>query len=301
MAGRIHSRAYGRDGDIALVSGFLSEAIAASPPHRYWHPGDFVWTLFQNEVFNPRESVRLFEDDGLLGFAILEEPDGVVMQIRPDFRGSGEIEDGMLSWASDRLGAGIKASSVETDAAMGAFLESRGFSRSPNPSFEMLLHSLKDVPRAGTPDERSLRPVGGEDEWERRVNLHREVWNSSRVTLAAYERLRETPGYDPNLDLVALEPGGAFAAYCICWFDPRSRVGLFEPVGTHPAHQRKGLGRAVVAEGLRRLRNLGATSALVMCVHGNEAAFRLYESAGFEVVEREYEWVASLPAIGKNQ
>ncbi len=199
----------------------------------------------------------------------------------------------MLSWAKSRQksGAEAKTRSLETDAETNAFFKRRGFEREPHPSLKLLRHPLTNLPRPA--DEPSARPVGGEEEWERRVNLHREVWSPSRVTLAAYEKLRETPGYDPNLDLVALEPGGAFAAYCICWYDPHSRTGLFEPVGTHPAHRRMGLGRAVVAEGLRRLRSLGATSALVTCAHGNEAALRLYEDAGFEVVDREYVNVSS--------
>lgn len=294
--GKIRSRAYGQDGDLSLVLGFLSEAVAASPPHHCWHPGDFVWTLFQNEVFDARENVHLFEgDDGLLGVAIFEEPDGLVMQTRSDLRGSGGIEAAMLSWGEGRTDATIHTLSPETDAETNSLLENRGFERKPNPSFNNMLHSLEGVSENAPPDGWLVRPVGGEDEWERRVNLHREVWNSSRVTLAAYEKLRETPGYDPNLDLVAAAPDGTFGAYCICWHDERSRTGLFEPVGTHPAHREKGLGKAIVAEGLRRLRDLGSTHAFVTCVGGKTPAFHLYESAGFEVVEREYAYMKPNP------
>lgn len=49
-----------------------------------------------------------------------------------------------------------------------------------------------------------------------------------------------------------------------------------------------GLGKAVMLEGLRRLRERGARSALVTAVHDNEAARSLYESVGFETVNREY-------------
>lgn len=133
-----------------------------------------------------------------------------------------------------------------------------------------------------------MRPVGGEAEWGDRVEAHREVWHPSRVTPEAYRRLRAAPGYDPRLDLVAVEPDGTFGAYCVCWFDPASRAGLFEPVGTRAAYRRKGLGGAVMAEGLKRLRDLGARTALVSAVHGNGAAIRLYESVWFETVNREW-------------
>jgi GNAT superfamily N-acetyltransferase len=117
--------------------------------------------------------------------------------------------------------------------------------------------------------------------------MHREVWHPSKVTLEAYRRLRAAQGYDPRLDLVAVAPDGGFGSYCICWFDPHSRTGLFEPVGTRPASRGRGLGKAVMYEGLRRLRELGARTALVLAVHDNEAARRLYESVGFKKVNAE--------------
>jgi mycothiol synthase len=132
-----------------------------------------------------------------------------------------------------------------------------------------------------------VREVGGKEEWEERVETHREVWHPSKVTLDAYRRLREAPGYDPRLDLVAVAPDGTFGSYCICWFDPHSRTGLFEPVGTRSACRGLGLGKAVMHEGLRRLRELGARTAFVLAVHDNEAARNLYESVGFETVNTE--------------
>ena len=144
------------------------------------------------------------------------------------------------------------------------------------------------MPEAPSPTGWSVREVDGEGEWEDRVEIHREMWQSSRMSLEAYRRLREAPGYMAELDLVAVGPGGALGSYCICWLDAGSKTGLFEPVGTHPAHRGKGLGRTVMLEGLRRLRALGARSALVSALHDNEAASGLYESVGFRTVDREY-------------
>ena len=75
--------------------------------------------------------------------------------------------------------------------------------------------------------------------------------------------------------------------YCICWFDPKSLTGLFEPLGTRQALRGRGLGKAVMHEGLRRLRGLGAHTALVTATHGSEPARSLYESVGFKTVNRE--------------
>jgi mycothiol synthase len=74
---------------------------------------------------------------------------------------------------------------------------------------------------------------------------------------------RDTLLYRRDLDLVAIAPDGAIASFCTIWFDDVTRSAYFEPVATIPAHQRRGLGKAVMNEGLRRLQRMGATMALV--------------------------------------
>jgi ribosomal protein S18 acetylase RimI-like enzyme len=120
------------------------------------------------------------------------------------------------------------------------------------------------------------------------VELHRAVWAPSRVTLDAYRRLRGVPGYRSELDLVAVAPNGDFAAYCICWLDAKNRTGEFEPVGASPDYRRQGAGRAVMLEGLRRLRDLGAETAIVYTSANNSPAVALYEAVGFRRYDEEH-------------
>ena len=78
-----------------------------------------------------------------------------------------------------------------------------------------------------------------------------------------YRNIQSAPLYRRDLDLVAVASDGAIASFCTIWFDDVTRSGMFEPVATVPAHQRHGLARAVLTEGLRRLRHLGALTAHV--------------------------------------
>ncbi len=78
-----------------------------------------------------------------------------------------------------------------------------------------------------------------------------------------YRNIQTAPLYRRDLDLVAVAPDGAIAAFCTIWFDDVTRSAYFEPVATVPAHQRRGLGKAVMAEGLRRLQRMGAATAFV--------------------------------------
>ncbi len=96
----------------------------------------------------------------------------------------------------------------------------------------------------------------------------------------------QSPVYDCEHDIIVVAPDGRVAAFCVFWLDPVNKVGLFEPVGTHPDFQRKGMGRALMLESLRRVKAQGMETAIVCADHDNAAAQRLYESVGFRMVNR---------------
>jgi len=284
------------DADLLQMRDFLIAANASGRPG-YWHIGDLIWGVYQNTIFDPRASIRLWEDAGgeLLGFAWREEPDGLSIQVHPRLRGSGLLEQQMLDWgAADILAhphpepPEMWAKAMDSDAPYQAILARRGFQRDDFHYLLMRRDLRAPIPAAELPPGWSVRQVGDESEWGPRVETHREVWHPSRVTLAAYRRLRRAPVYDGELDIVAVAPSGTLASYCICWLDHANRCGEFEPVGTRPAFRRQRIGRAVMLEGLRRLREGGAETAIVISVGTNEASRRLYESVGFEVFDREY-------------
>jgi len=68
-----------------------------------------------------------------------------------------------------------------------------------------------------------------------------------------------------------------------------TRTAVFEPVGTHPNHQKCRLGKAVMSEGLRRAEKLGATLATVSSY--GKAAHALYESMGFTEFDLFEPWI----------
>lgn len=293
----VSSRPFRGETDLALVCDFLSRAVQTSPPQYYPHPGDVLWLLYRDPGYDPGTEVRLWEEGGrgLIGFAWLEEPDGVVMQVAPDLRGRGPVEEAMLGWAAERLAdpernpdGELWTRALSEDANLDALLVRLGFERDPDHALKMHQRLDTAVPEPALPEGWTVRSVHGEQELEKRLELHHAVWPSSRMTMEAYRNLREASGYTPSLDLVAVGPDGAFGAYCLCWHDPASRAGLFEPLGTSPDRRRLGLGRAVMIEGLRGLRALGTETALVTAFSENWAAASLYGSVGFTTLGREH-------------
>jgi len=142
------------------------------------------------------------------------------------------------------------------------------------------------VPSSSVPEGFELRSCKGEREVAERAGAQYNAFNSS----APFERYLErfthfmrSPVYDPDLDIVTVAPDGRVGSFCIVWTDPINRVGLFEPVGTHPEFQRMGLGKAVMQEGLRRLQERGMMNAIVSTFEDNLAAIKFYESLGFQI------------------
>ena len=142
----------------------------------------------------------------------------------------------------------------------------------------------------------AIRPLAGESEIQAYVELHRTAFESRNMTAEWRTRALRHPAYIPDLDLVAVAPDGSLAAFCICWLGKNEGIsGQIEPLGVHPSWRRLGLGRAILAEGLRRLHLHGATQVYVETDNYRNAAFCLYESAGFRVIEhvlvyrRDYE------------
>jgi mycothiol synthase len=135
---------------------------------------------------------------------------------------------------------------------------------------------------ASLPDGYVARGLRGAEEIEARVEVHRAAFAPSRLSAEKYERLITLPHYRFDLDLVVEAPDGSLAAFALAWWDPVARVGEFEPVGTHPEHQRRGLGRGLLVHGLSRFAELGATVVQVYSDADDPGPEALYASAGFQ-------------------
>ncbi|WP_025691062.1 GNAT family N-acetyltransferase [Paenibacillus zanthoxyli] len=106
----------------------------------------------------------------------------------------------------------------------------------------------------------------------------------AKWTLEYYGELRKAPGYRPELDLAAVNGRGEVVSFCNIFWDDRNRIGMLEPVGTHIDYRRLGLGRAVIYEGLNRLRAMGAVKVYT----GPTQPF--YEAIGFRTEVTMKRW-----------
>ncbi len=80
--------------------------------------------------------------------------------------------------------------------------------------------------------------------------------------------------YRRDLDIVAVSPAGEIVGFLTLWYDDVTRTGYFEPIGVNPDHHRQGLASAMMCEGMRRIKRLGATHVTVGAA--NDAAKATY-------------------------
>ena len=297
---------YQNERDLQQMLALLMEGRSRTDDWRYAHVGELLWEFFILTChLNPQEHVRLWrEGDRLVGYAMLSQDAVFACQVLPEYEGAG-IEAEALAWAEMRIGelrkhdAGqwsgpLVSGARQDDAQRIAFLEQHGFRYSGEFAEVNMLRSLDGpIPKAALPAGCQVRAVQA-GEISKRAAAQREVWQPwsvSKVSDEDYARLLHLPGYHPDLDLVAVTPGGVLAAYVNGWLDPVNRIGDFGPVGALPGYRQQGLTRAVLLEGLRRMKAHGMDRVCISTGVANIPARRLYESIGFQIVNQYLDYV----------
>jgi ribosomal protein S18 acetylase RimI-like enzyme len=285
------------------MQGLLMEARSRTDDWHYSHVGELLFAFFMVAChLNPREHIRLWHDDegNLVGYAVLGEDPSFDWQVLPEHEWSG-IEAEAMAWAESRLtelrspdaqawSGSMVSGSRQDNAERVAFLERHGFRYSGDFAEVNMLRSLADpIPDSVVPSGYQVRTFAGADELSSRAAAQREVWKPwtvGNVSDDDYAQFMRLPGYYRELDVVAVTPDGVIAAYVNGWVDPVNRIGDFGPVGALPAYRRQGLTRAVLLEGLRRMRSHGMDRVCVSTGVSNTPALRLYESIGFRIVNK---------------
>jgi mycothiol synthase len=279
------------------VRAFLREAtLLADRGPRAWHVGRFDYA--RAHVCPNVAEVRLedvatvWEADG--DVVALLMPDGgrgeAHLSIHPHHR-TPELATEMLDVAEAQLsrpapdGAPTLALwAYADDDLLPPLIAERGFEATG--SVEHQWHGPIRVPAAAAvAPGYTVRALGDGLELLERCYASGLAFHEGDTTVAVanradptwYRRIQDAPLYRRDLDVVAIAPDGAIAAFCTLWYDDPTRSVYVEPLATVPGHRRKGLAQAVLSEGLRRAQRLGAEDALVGGY--DEGANALYRAA----------------------
>ncbi len=283
--------------DLKAMLAVLTRGRTADNGSYYIHIGDLMWWLYYPPLGGGLwDHIHLWDDPEspgtLLGWALIS-PDwvGLDVYVQPELRGSTSARE-MYLWAEEeavRIAREQRRTSISVawvrhdDAVLAEHFTERGFRLGKG--LTQLQRSLDEeqLP-AELLDGFTLRGCMGEPEVAARAKAQHGAFSSPapfECYLERFTKFMRSMVYKTELDIVAVAPDGQIGAFCIVWTDLANEVGLFEPVGTHPDFQRKGLGRAVMLEGLRRLKERGMKTTIVCTGEDHLPAIKLYEAVGF--------------------
>jgi mycothiol synthase len=239
------------------------------------------------------------EESELASVLNREEAGSAYLQVDPRHR-TRELEEEMIGVAEERLAIqreGQRVLSVWADAEDTLrldVLKRRGYSRGKWAESQWQRDLDAPVHEAPLPPGYTVRARGEVDElparsWASWKAFHPDAPDEDYQGWEWYLNIQRCPLYRRDLDLVAVAPEGEIVAFTTVWYDDVTRSAYFEPVGTMPAHQRRGLARAILSEGLRRLQRLGARRAFVGGYEPGPNA--LYSSVLSAEHDRSEQWV----------
>jgi ribosomal protein S18 acetylase RimI-like enzyme len=273
--------------------------------------------LATSRLWEPEQDARVWEanpirdtpDGGLEGFTLLwrREPSSPCLTLELVTRRDSVIATEtpsnltreMVEWALERAAA--LAARMRADVTLGVatfadqselqtLLRGRGFVLQDGHNVYMTCALGDAIPSTDAPDGVTIRPLRGASELER----YGALYGFTPMSLHHRLELLLSPDY---IHLVAIKSDNDFVAYCESsidreeWARGGRQTGWVEYVGVRQDMQGRGLGRAIVGEGLRWLRSHGAQTAALVTMGTNGAAQRLYQAVGFRISERDYSYM----------
>jgi ribosomal protein S18 acetylase RimI-like enzyme len=285
-------RTYTGGADLKLLQDFNAAAIAVTEHCGYLHPGDIAHHIYTgNKYYDPAEVMTIWEDDQGVAAWLLTTPrrKSYDAQVRPDLRG-GDFEREVLEYADARIvelmqrydiaGDCLYGDAFRGDTARAELLMALGWEPDHELPYVLNRTEIDSVGVPALPEGYSIRPANGIKDAAALAEVHNASFKVN-WTPELYRKVIESPGYAPERELVIQAPDGTFVAFTIIWYDHLNRTGLFEPVGTHKDHRRRGFGRTLLRFGMQQMAAAGMEFVTVAHFGDNEAARGLYQACGF--------------------
>ncbi|GGI66275.1 hypothetical protein GCM10011482_19290 [Enterococcus alcedinis] len=271
------------DLDYHTVCEFLIKLSKEDDKHINWNWARWEWMSFHPEFdTNLTEKIGLwFSDSELVGMTTYDHYFGEAFYAVK--KGYEMLEREILQYAVDNFsdvnGLGIAVN--QKDSHTLDLLKEYGFEKNDNN--ENILEKLFEENGFDYTLPVGIR-IKELDVNQDLYKQHSVLWHGfenegdlplDQTTLDKQSRMLSAPSLNSYLHLVAVNEENDFVAYCGCWYHPQTDYAYVEPVCTIPNYRKKGLGKALVLEALKRSQSAGAEKAYVI----SDSPF--YKNMGF--------------------
>lgn len=291
-------RAYSREADLEPVGRMLIDAYRPGPVFEAWLQPRWEYMHF-HPLIRGLDLGRcgVAEERGeIVGVVHLEhDPAVTYLQRTP---GADHVIGPLLAWAERHLGGRSEALGRDVlglyvpvfDEVLRRAVEEHGFVEHPDDREpQSRLTDIDLLEPADPPRGYVLRSLADDNDL---AKVDRVLWRgfghegpTPEAGIEERRFMQSAPNFRLDLTIVAVHDAGGYASFCGMWVVPDIGLAYVEPVATDPDHRRRGVGRAVVIEALRRAAAAGAEVAWV----GSDQPF--YTSLGFEVMFASTLWV----------
>jgi len=289
-------RSYNNEEDYWRIRNYLREVFQLNNCLEHsWHVARldyWRWHMVLNcEVCESIEKVTTIWETEEKQIAAVLHPIGqgeIRLHVHPHFR-TPELENEMLLRAEENLfaktgdGAGILYLPVWIDDVQRQeTLAQRGYVKGRGLGHHWRRDLDGPIPDPVQPTGYLIRSMGELGEHPARSWASWRAFHSDEPEenydgdWSWYQNVQSAPLYRRDLDIVAATMQGDIAAFCTIFYDDTTRSAVCVLVGTAAEHWRRGLGKAVMFEGMRRLKKMGCRR--VFATAYDPPAYALYSS-----------------------
>jgi ribosomal protein S18 acetylase RimI-like enzyme len=284
------AKGYSDELDHNRVMNFLRETFNETGSLENWLP-----PRFENNSREMDPGIRLWEDNGeIVGLAVPEKPLFYFIQLHPNYIGLyEEIVEWIEKYTRENRGEGgveLRIIELEGDPEREAFLVGQGFTRRQIYGIFRIRDVNAPIPDFQLPEGFSVRSVEASDFDEIATCIRQVFGHGEWFTGEVLKETAQASFYHKDLDLVVVNDDGKIVSFCTFRLDPQSRITELEPMGTLEEYRSRGLARALLYEGFKRLRKYNPTFLYIGGAANTPAANRLYEVTGFTDKINLYTW-----------
>lgn len=272
----IQARNYNGDrtetGDYKKVHDFLVKSNCVDYTY-----GRFDWMMTNWEYLEDRylNRIGIWEEEGeVVGVALFDHSLDIIFPIV--LEGYERLYGEMITYAADHM---VKEADPEfliyandANETLIRELKRQGFIATEEKDMVAMYDFVDPVPECSLPDGYSFTTLLDEEDYEKYLYcMFRGFGHEESGEEFHYDEQRESEmkqayhrAYlDRSLKISIKDSEGNYVAHCGMWFDKNSHFALIEPVCVVPKQRKLGLGKEVVYEGLRRVKDMGASMAVV--------------------------------------
>lgn len=290
----IISRLY-QQTDYQKIIDFLREILLIEDKRTCWLPQKWEYSEYLvnqlnldlcNEAKSWHSKIRIWEEnDKIVAICHNEADTSAFFEIREGYE---YLFKDMLEWAEKNIAQELYVFTFNSLEYQQKSLIERGYKLVEEPTYQNVQFTIDNEYSPILPDGFNFVDANDiKDINIRQMAVHRgfhpEDIKSNKKYINSFKNMELAPMFRPELEIM-VKKEEICIAMIVAWIDEETNTALIEPMSVHPEYQNKGIGKQLVLEALRRLKNKKINTVYVESYNDNRKTF--YNKCGFTTYDK---------------